>query len=224
LWKKAARAARSWSAVDGEIVAVVSGGGVVGAWCRIADCGVAWCVGNLFDGLSLLSLGSCWVWGGARAAGYGVGREASRCIACRAVVVAASGVRAATGQGWKCGPASSRRGRRGVPWRRGCIVPRMLCSCGCACVLVTRRHRWSSVCRRCLPRHPGQAPGGRRLSCVRVARSRSSRSSLCATPRRRKALQIRVTLAGACPSRIRRAPISMCEGVLVAWSLVACCR
>ena len=182
------------------------------------------CGGGLVEGCSFPPLGSCGARGGACAAGYGVDRAASCCIACRAVVVAASGVRAATGQGWKCGPASSGRGRRGVPWRRGCIVPRMLCSCGCACVLVTRRHRWSSVCRRCLPRHPGQAPGGRRLACVRVARSRSSRSSLCATPRRLKALQIRVTLAGACPSWIRRAPISMCEGVLVAWSLVACCR
>ena len=196
----------------------------MGAWCRIVDCGVTWCVGNLFEGLSLLSLGSCWVWGGARAAGYGVGREASRCIACRAVVVAASGVRAATGQGWKCGPASSRLGRRGVPWRLGCMVPRMLGSCVCACALVTRRHLWSFVCGRCLPRHAGHAPGGRRLACGRVVGVRSSRSSLCATPSRLKALQMRVTLAGACPSRTRRAPISMCEGVPVSWSLVVSCR
>ena len=105
-------------------------------------------------------------------------RVASCCIAWRAPVVAASGVRAATGQGWKCGPASSRLGLRGVPWRLGCMMPRMLGPCVCACALVTRRHLWSLVCGRCLPRHAGHAPGGRRLACGRVVGVRSSRSSL----------------------------------------------
>jgi len=196
------------------VMSVLRGGSVVG--------GGASRVGGAFDGWFVLSLGSGWAGGGAPAAGYGVARVASCCIACRALVVAASGVRAAAGQGRKWGPASSSRGRRGAPYRRGCMSSRLMGSW--VVVLVTRKHRWSSVWRRCLPRHAAHAPGGRRLARGWVVGSRCSRSSLWATPSRAKALQIREMLAGACPSWISRAPISMCEGFLVPWSLVVWAR
>ena len=173
-------------------------------------------VGGAFGARLVLSLVSGWAGGSAPAAGYGVALVVSCCMACRALVVAASGVRAPTWQGRKWGPASSSRGRRGAPYRRGCMSSRLMGSW--VAVLVMRRHRWSSVWRRCLPRHAAHAPGGRRLVRSWVVGSHCSRSSQWATPSRANALQIRETLAGACPSWISRAPISLCEGYLVPWS------
>ena len=59
------------------------------------------CSGGALGALSASPIGSEWVWRVAAAAGYGVGHVASCCMACRAVEVAASGVRAVVGQAWK---------------------------------------------------------------------------------------------------------------------------
>ena len=159
----AARAARSWSAVEGKGGALTSPAVAAGAWARTVSGCCALLVVLVVGGPALIVCGLAPTGVVVCAAGYGVGQLASCCIACRALVVVASGVRAATGHGRKCGPASTIRGRRGVPRSRACNVPCVLGVSVWLAVAVTRLQRWSSVCRRCRPRHAGHAPAGSRL-------------------------------------------------------------
>ena len=174
----AARAALSWSTVVGKGGALASPASAAGSWSRTVVGGGALLVVSVAGGPAPVARGLEETWVDVCAAGYGVEREASCCIASRALDVVASGERAATGQGWKYGPASVICGRRGAPYLRGCSAPRVLGVGVWVPMLVARRHQWSSVCRRCLPRHAGHAPAGSRLPGRGNAASRSWRSSL----------------------------------------------
>ena len=124
------RALRSWSAVDGALGVAVSGGvGVLS--CRPwAACGVMVGCGLVVSGgcppVLLLAVRDPIV-----AAGYGVDCAASCCVAFRASVVVAAGVRSAMGHIWKRGPRVLRpRAARGaVPARVECWPPCWFLGC-----------------------------------------------------------------------------------------------
>ena len=132
LWKNSAKAARSWSVTEMGVGAVVcgsvegsAGSAASGGSSRVAvGHAAAWSLRPLGRSAARGSEVSWFAAGRLVAAAYGVGFNARSCIALRAECVVASGARAPVGHVRKCGPASSRVGRRGAPWRLGCRSPR----------------------------------------------------------------------------------------------------